>query len=186
MTRSDVLVVAATREEARYVPEGLPLLVTGLGKVAAAASLAGWLGAATPLEPGFEVINIGTAGALRDGVSGLHLPGRVINHDISADVLAGMGIKVEDSLGIEGGSDVVLATGDSFIADPTTREALAQRATLVDMEAFAVVWACRKAAVRVRVVKHVSDNADSTALSWPELVDASARELGDWLVSYLA
>jgi hypothetical protein len=35
-------------------------------------------------------------------------------------------------------------------------------------------------------VKHVSDNADSTALSWPELVDTSAKELGDWLVSYLA
>ena len=67
MTRSDVLVVAATREEARYVPEGVPLLVTGLGKVAAASSMAGWLGAATPLLPGFEVINIGTAGALRDG-----------------------------------------------------------------------------------------------------------------------
>ncbi|HVV77846.1 MAG TPA: nucleosidase [Mycobacteriales bacterium] len=186
MTRSDVLVVAATREEARYVPEGLPLLVTGLGKVAAATSVAGWLGAATPLAPGFEVINIGTAGALRDGVSGLHLPGQVLNHDISADLLAGMGVKVEDSLAIEGGSDIVLATGDSFIADPVTRDALAQRASLVDMEAFAVVWACRKAAVRVRVVKHVSDNADSTALSWPELVDASARELGNWLVSYLA
>ena len=186
MTRTDVLVVAATREEARYVPDGLPLLVTGLGKVAAASSVAGWLGAATPLEPGFEVINLGTAGALRDGISGLHLPGRVINHDISAAVLAGMGIKVEDSLDIEGGSDVVLATGDSFISDPATRDALAERAALVDMEAFAVVWACRKAAVRVRVVKHVSDNADSTALSWPELVDASARDLADWLVSYLA
>ncbi|HVT20259.1 MAG TPA: nucleosidase [Mycobacteriales bacterium] len=186
MTRSDVLVVAATREEARYVPEGLPVLVTGLGKVAAAASVAGWLGAATPLEPGFEVINIGTAGALRDGVSGLHLPGRVINHDISADLLAGMGVRVEDSLDLHGGSDIVLATGDSFIADPVTRDALAERAALVDMEAFAVVWACRKAAVRVRVVKHVSDNADTAALSWPELVDGSAKALGDWLVSYLA
>ena len=54
MTRTDFLVVAATREEARYVPEGLPLLVTGLGKVAAASSMAGWLGAATPLPPGFR------------------------------------------------------------------------------------------------------------------------------------
>lgn len=186
MPRSDVLVVAATRDEAKYVPEDFPLLVTGLGKVAAATAVAGWLGAATPLEPGFEVINIGTAGALRDGVTGLHLPGRVLNHDISAELLAGMGVKIEDSLDIEGGSDVVLATGDSFIADPVTRDALAERATLVDMEAFAVVWACRKAAVRVRVIKHVSDNADSAALSWPELVDASARELADWLVSYLA
>ncbi|HWC34906.1 MAG TPA: nucleosidase [Mycobacteriales bacterium] len=186
MSRTDVLVVAATREEARYVPDDVPLLVTGLGKVAAAAALAGWLGAATPLEPGFEVINIGTAGALRDGIHGLHLPGQVINHDISADLLAGIGIKVEDSLVIEGGSDLVLATGDTFVADAATRAALAERAALVDMEAFAVVWACRKAAVRVRVVKHISDNADTTALSWPELVDASALALGRWVADYLA
>lgn len=185
MTRAEVLVVAATREEARYVPDGVPLLVTGLGKVAAAASMAGWLGAATPLPRDFEVLNIGTAGSLRDGVSGLHLPGRVINHDVSAGLLAGMGITVDDAIDIAGGSEVVLATGDVFIADPAARAALAERATLVDMEGFAVAWACRKAAVRVRLVKHVSDNADTAALSWPDLVDASARALGDWLVSYL-
>lgn len=180
-----MLVVAATRDEARYVPEGLPLLVIGLGKVAAATSMAGWLGAATPLPDGFEVINIGSAGALRDGVSGLHLPGTVINHDLSAELLAGMGVRVEDSLDIDGGGDLVLATGDTFIADQDARAALAQRASLVDMEGFAVAWACRRAGVRVRLVKHVSDNADSTALDWPELVDASARALADWLVEYL-
>jgi nucleoside phosphorylase len=185
VSRADVLVVTATRDEARYVTEGLPLLVTGLGKVAAASSVAGWLGAATPLPADFEVINLGTAGALRDGVSGLHLPGRVINHDISTDLLAGMGVKVEDSLDIQGGSDLVLATGDSFIADPVARGLLAQRASLVDMEGFAVAWACRKAAVRVRIIKHVSDNADSAALSWPDLVDESARALGEWLTDYL-
>lgn len=185
VSRSDVLVVAATREEARYVPDGVPLLVTGLGKVAAASAMAGWLGAATPLPPDFEVVNIGTAGALRDGISGLHLPGRVINHDISAELLTGMGVKVDDSIDIEGGSDIVLATGDVFVADPVARDALAQRASLVDMEGFAVAWACRKAAVRVRLIKHVSDNADSAALSWPELVDASARALGEWTVRYL-
>ncbi|MGN6475466.1 MAG: nucleosidase [Mycobacteriales bacterium] len=185
MTRAEVLVVTATREEARYVPDGVPLLVTGLGKVAAAASMAGWLGAATPLPAEFEVVNIGTAGALHDGVSGLHLPGRVINHDVSAELLSGMGIKVDDAIDIDGGSDVVLATGDVFIADPAARAALAQRATLVDMEGFAIAWACRKAAVRVRLVKHVSDNADTAALSWPDLVDASARELGSWVARYL-
>jgi nucleoside phosphorylase len=185
VSRSDVLVVAATREEARYVPDGVPLLVTGLGKVAAASSVAGWLGAATPLDPGFEVINIGSAGALRDGISGLHLPGRVLNHDVSAALLAEMGVVVEDSLDIEGGSEIVLATGDTFVADPGTRTALAARATLVDMEGFAVAWACRQARVRIRLVKHVSDDADSTALAWPDLVDASARELGRWLATYL-
>jgi nucleoside phosphorylase len=186
VSRSDILIVAATREEAGYIPDDLPLLITGLGKVAAASSLAGWLGAATPLDPGFEVINIGTAGSLRDGVSGLHLPGRVINHDISAGVLASMGIQVEHTLDLEGGSDLVLATGDTFVADPLARAALAERASLVDMEGFAVAWACRQARVRVRLVKHVSDNADSVALSWTELVEASAQELGRWLETYLA
>src|SRR5580698_459657 len=97
-----VLVVAATRAEARYVPSDIPLLITGLGKVAAAAGVAAWL-AATDRAPEFEIWNIGTAGALRDGVGGLQLPGRVINHDVSAELLRGMGIKVEDSLPVEGG-----------------------------------------------------------------------------------
>jgi nucleoside phosphorylase len=184
--RGDVLVVAATRAEARYVPDDVPLLITGLGKVAAAAAMAGWLGAATPLPPEFEVLNIGTAGALRDGVDGLHLPGRVINHDISAAVLASVGVEVEDTIDVAGGSDVILATGDLFVVDPVARAALAQRATLVDMEGFAIAWACRRAAVRVRLVKHISDNADTTALAWPDLIDASARELGQWVESYLA
>lgn len=180
-----MLVVAATRDEARYVPDDLPLLVTGLGKVAAASSVAGWLGAATPLEPGFQVVNIGTAGALRDGVSGLQFPGRVINHDISSDVLTGMGIQVDDEIVVTGDHDVVLATGDTFVADVAARAALAVRASLVDMEGFAIAWACRQARVPVAFVKHVSDNADTTALSWPDLVDASARELGTWLAENL-
>ena len=94
----------------------------------------------------------------------------MINHDISADLLAGIGVRVEESLEVAGGSEVVLATGDTFVADPIARAALATRASLVDMEGFAIVWACRQGGVRVRLVKHVSDNADSAALSWPELV----------------
>jgi adenosylhomocysteine nucleosidase len=176
-----VLVVAATRSEARYVPAGVPLLITGLGKVAAASAVAGYLASCRVTE----VVNIGTAGALRDGLTGLHLPGRVINHDISAALLVGMGVDVEDELPIDGGSDVVLATGDTFVADPVARERLATRASLVDMEGFAVAWACRQAGVPVRLVKHVSDNADTAALSWPDLVDASARDLGDWLTDNL-
>jgi hypothetical protein len=35
----------------------------------------------------------------------------------------------------------------------------------------------------VRLVKHVSDNADGqAAFDWPTSVAASARVLGDWLV----
>ena len=65
--------------EAAHVPQGLPLLVTGVGKTAAAAATA----AALAEQPVDLVVNIGTAGALRPGHAGLHLPSTVLNHDIS-------------------------------------------------------------------------------------------------------
>ena len=173
------LVVVATPEEAAHVPPGLPLLVTGVGKVAAAAAVAAQLAR----HPGAyrEVLNVGTAGALRNGVNGLHVPSVVLNHDISAQALAAIGYQVPDRLEVEGGDGSVLATGDTFVTTPEARAALARRAHLVDMEGFAVAWACRQAGVACRLVKHVSDNADASALSWPEVVEASALVLGRWL-----
>jgi adenosylhomocysteine nucleosidase len=178
---TNALVVSATRDEARYVPDGLPLLITGIGKVASASAVAGWLGAHGPLPADFVVVNIGSAGALRDGITGVQIPGRVINHDISSDLLAGVGVHVDDELTVDGGTDVVLATGDAFVADPDLRASLAERASLVDMEGFAVAWAARQAGVGVRLVKHISDNADTAAVAWRDVVDRSARALGDWL-----
>ena len=180
------LVVSATKAEARYVPGEVPLLITGVGKVAAAASVASWLASHSDRPDGFELINIGTAGALRDGYEGLHLPSAVINHDMSTELLREMGFSVSDEIPVDGGDDgTVLATGDTFVADAAHRDLLAVRAALVDMEGFAIAWAAQEAGVGIRLVKHVSDNADTTAMSWPEVVDASARALGDWLVGYL-
>ena len=82
---------------------------------------------------------------------------------------------------LAGGDDSVLATGDAFIADAATRDALAQRADLVDMEGFAIAFAAQAAGATCRLVKHVSDHADDSALDWPAMIDASARELGRWL-----
>ncbi len=179
--RDDVLVVAATAAEARYVPAGLPLLLTGIGKVAAAAAVAHALADRPDRDAQVTVVNIGSAGALHDGLDGLHLPGAVINHDLSAELIRSLGVDITDRIEIPGGDDVVLATGDSFIADPHERAALAPRAALVDMEGFAVAWACRQAGVRCRLVKHVSDNADAGALSWAETIERSAVALGAWL-----
>jgi adenosylhomocysteine nucleosidase len=75
----------------------------------------------------------------------------------------------------------VLASGDVFVTDPAVRDLLAQRAHLVDMEGYAVAYACHAFGVPVRLVKHVSDNAGDDAVDWPRLVEASARELGRWL-----
>lgn len=172
--------MAATAAEAAYAPRGLPLVVTGLGKTAAAVHTVRALAGYGDLG-GLTVVNIGTAGALRDGVTGLHEPGEVLNHDINADAVRALGYDPEERLALPGGGETVLATGDVFVTDPLVRARLAEVASLVDMEGYAVAYACRQLGVPVRLVKHVSDNADADAMDWPAVVDASARVLGEWL-----
>lgn len=182
MSRS-VLVVSATTAEAAHVPPDLPLVITGMGKTAAAAATARALAVYDDLS-GLTVVNIGTAGALRPGLTGLFEPGSVLNHDLSADVVRALGHDPQERLEV-GESEVVLATGDVFVSDPVVRDALAERAHLVDMEGYAVAYAAQQAGVPVRLVKHVSDAADESALDWPTLVAASAVVLGEWLATEL-
>ncbi|HEY3558760.1 MAG TPA: nucleosidase [Kribbella sp.] len=176
---SEYLVVSAVAGEARYVPGGIPVVVTGVGKTAAAVAVSRALAARDTTD--LVVLNVGTTGALRDGLSGLFLPSKVINHDVNADAVRAIGLDPRDELPIEGGDGTVLASGDVFVTDPVVRARLAERAQLVDMEAYGVVYACQAYGVPVRVVKHVSDSADEAALDWPALVDASAKVLGEWV-----
>jgi adenosylhomocysteine nucleosidase len=176
---TEYLVVSAVAGEARYVPEGMSVLITGVGKTAAAVAVSRALAARDTSD--LVVLNVGTTGALRDGLSGLFLPSIVINHDVNADALRAIGLDPREELRVEGGDGTVLASGDVFVTDPVVRARLAERAQLVDMEAYGVVYACREYGVPVRVVKHVSDSADEAALDWPALVDASAKVLGEWV-----
>ncbi|AXH96846.1 nucleosidase [Ornithinimicrobium avium] len=181
---SRYLVVCAPRPEAAYAPPHLPVVLTGLGKTAAAvATTRALLG--TDRE-GLTVLNVGTAGALRPDRDGLFLPSRVLNHDINAEVVRSLGADPREQLEIPGGDGTVLATGDLFVTDPGVRDRLAARADLVDMEGYAVAFACAALGVPVRLVKHVSDAADAGAMDWPDLVDASARALGTWLEEHAA
>lgn len=180
MSGSGILVVSATEAEAAYVPHGCDVVVTGIGKVAAAVAVTRALAAHDPARLPL-VVNIGTAGALHIHHSGLYVPSAVLNHDISSEVLRSLGHPVRDVVELDGGDGSVLATGDAFVADAEVRDALAARADLVDMEGFAVAFACAQFGARCRLVKHVSDHADDSALDWPARIDASARVLGDWL-----
>jgi adenosylhomocysteine nucleosidase len=173
-----VLVVSATHAEAAHVPEHLPVVVTGMGKTAAAVGVTEALVGVD--VTGLTVVNVGTAGALHDGLEGLHEIGSVLNHDISADALRALGYDPEEVLDVADAGPV-LASGDVFVTDPVVRARLAGRAQLVDMEGYAVAYACRRFQVPVRLVKHVSDNADESALDWPALVERSASALGTWL-----
>lgn len=178
------LVVAATKAEAAYVPAGVPVVITGMGKAAAAVETTRALlayGDTTELT----VLNDGTAGALQDGHTGLFRPDVVINHDLSADAIRALGYDPEERLELTSGDGTVLASGDVFVTDPAVRAALAEVADLVDMEAYGVALACRRLGVDLELVKHVSDNADESAFDWPTLVDASARVLGGWVAERL-
>ena len=175
------LLVVALDLEAAQLGSRLPVLLTGVGKVRAAASVARLLATAQPSV----VVNIGTAGGLRHGLDGVHEVGTVIQHDFASEAIeriTGVGFGPPLVLG-EG---LTLATGDQFVQGGPLRDALAGRADLVDMEAYAVAAACRDAGVPVRVVKLVSDDADEHALrSWVDTVSDHARTLADWVDEHL-
>ena len=62
------LLVVATREETVHLPAGIPVLLTGIGKINATLALTAALHAG--IRPA-EIINLGTAGALRPGWTGV-------------------------------------------------------------------------------------------------------------------
>jgi adenosylhomocysteine nucleosidase len=173
------LIVVALKEEAAHLDTRLPILVTGVGKVSAALAVSRALAQG---EKPSEIINIGTAGALRPGFSGTHQISRVVQHDFDSpglEALTGYSFGLPILLG---GDGPVLATGDVFVSDPVLREGLALRADLVDMEGYAVAAAAAAFEVPVRIIKHVSDQADGTAFrSWQETVDECARALASFL-----
>ncbi len=181
----EILVVAAIAAEAAYVPEGMPVVLTGIGKTLAAVQVTRAL-AEHPRRGEVEVVNIGTAGALRPDVTGLHEIGTVLNHDLSADEIRRLGIDPRERLVLDPALPTTLASGDLFVTDPVVRDRIAQRAHLVDMEGYAVALACHEMGVPVRLVKMVSDGADETAHDWSAAVDGCARELGAWLEAYAA
>ena len=78
------LLVVALEEEAQHLHVSeLPILVTGVGKICAAAALSSVLARQRPSR----LVNLGTAGALRGGLSGTHVIGRVIQHDFDDEVI---------------------------------------------------------------------------------------------------
>ena len=178
------LLVVALEEEATHLHVSeLPILVTGAGKVNAAIAVASILAEASPTR----VVNLGTAGALHDGMAGTHVIGTVLQHDLDdAAIFDLLGMHVAEPIALTSDSATVLATGDRFISSPEVRDQLAQEAHLVDMEGYAVARAARTMGVPVMLVKEVSDQAgEQAARSWTETLDACAEALGAWVRTHL-
>ncbi|MEU1424533.1 nucleosidase [Kitasatospora sp. NPDC005751] len=174
------LLVVAVREEAAYLGDRLPVLLTGIGKVNATAALATVLARG---EHPSEVVNLGTAGALRSGWAGTHTVVQVIQHDLDSPALLELtGRTYGAPLMVGKGDGPVLATGDQFVSGAAARDRLAEHADLVDMEGYAVATVAHRAGLSVRLVKHVSDEAGEGAVhSWRESVDDCARHLAGWV-----
>lgn len=179
------LLVVALEEEARHLHVSeLPILVTGVGKVCAASALASLLARQRPSR----IINLGTAGALREGLHGTQVVGRVIQHDFDDAAIADLtgehfGAPIELAAG-----GPVLGSGDVFVSGGPAREALVRRGVdLVDMEGYAVARVARDFGLGVMLVKEISDGAgEAAAKSWSGNLDDCAERLGAWLRAALA
>jgi adenosylhomocysteine nucleosidase len=177
------LLVLAVEEEAAHLDTDLPILLTGIGKVNAAAALA------TVLARGDRpatVINLGTAGALRPRWTGTHEVGTVLQHDLDTALLRTLTGRTYGAPLSLAATGPVLATGDTFVSDGSARDRLAAHADLVDMEGYALASVAAGAGVPIRLIKHVSDTADEKAArTWRESVDDCARALADWCRRHL-
>ncbi|NKE08677.1 MULTISPECIES: nucleosidase [Kocuria] len=184
---TDLLVVAAHPAETTYLPAGTDVVLTGIGMSRAATHTTRAIVERVPDARNrgrLTVVNLGSCGGLCPGAHGIFEPSLVINRDIDAELMRAMGSDPQESINLtemgQPGDGSVLATGDSFVAGGPVRDALEQRADLVNMEGFAVAVACREMGVGLRMVKHVSDDAGEQALDWATRVDQSARALADW------
>ena len=175
------LLVVAVHHEAEHLSTDLPIVITGVGKLAANRAVLGLLAPLPPEARPGVLINLGSAGALRDGISGTHVVGTLLQHDLDGPAIAAL-VGVDPSPPIVIGEGRTLATGDRFIADPAERQRLASVAHLVDMEGYAVASAAQLLDLELIVIKHVSDQADDAAPDrWIDAVAMSSKELAVWL-----
>jgi adenosylhomocysteine nucleosidase len=155
-----LLLVAMPQELAAAPRADMVLVHTGIGKINAAWRCAEALAQHKP----DLVINFGTAGAVRGGLSGLIEVGAAVQRDMDVRAL-GLALGATP---FEDGSKMirfsptpwVCGTGDSFAA--TAPELPCD---LVDMELYAIAKICRAAGMPLRAFKYISDNADDDAPS---------------------
>ncbi|AZA12624.1 nucleosidase [Corynebacterium choanae] len=184
------LLVSATPGEIEHVHTDLPRIVVGVGGMNAAIHLTAALTAAKAkgIQPSC-LINVGTAGALKASVSGVFEIGHVYKHDFNDDVLEAIDGKpaLNDLLLETSGvlPTATLATGDSFVADSATRERLAGKADLVEMEGYVIARIGFEFGIPVVLIKQTSDMADESAIGqWADAVDGSSRHLDRALAAY--
>jgi adenosylhomocysteine nucleosidase len=166
-----MIVIAALESEikARSLPDHIPIVYSGIGKINAAIAT---FQAIQRYQPQL-IINFGTVGKINPTLSGLVTINKVIQRDISAEPLAPRGIVPLSSKPNEfivNTAGYVCGTGDSFVTqhDPWLTE---QGVDVVDMELFAIAAISFEHNVKWISYKYISDAAnEDSAHEWSSKV----------------
>jgi adenosylhomocysteine nucleosidase len=157
-----LLLVALKNElEAITIPNSIPVVYTGIGKINAATVCQS---AILQYQPAL-IINFGTAGKINPELQELVSIKRVIQRDMNAQPLAARGVtpfcpKPSEYLSETG--QYSCGTGDSFVTqiDPWL---VSQAVDVVDMELFAIAAVAHQHQIPWRSYKFISDGADDKA-----------------------
>ena len=167
--QTTLLVVALENELPREMATGWNIVYSGVGKVNAAIALCDALATYQPKQ----VVNYGSAGALRPGLAGLYRVTHFVQRDMDVRALGfALGqTPFEDEMAIMSGTGgLSCGTGDHFVSAPPELTS-----DLVDMEAFALAKICQQKAVDFHCFKFISDNADGDAANdWSQQLAVGA------------
>ena len=142
----------------------------GVGKVNATYNLTKLIQEHKPSE----VINYGTAGAIKKGLSGIVEVTKFYQRDM--DVRGLLDLKLGETP-FDDINEIIISDGYSCgSGDNFVDKEIEMQVDVVDMEAYAIAKVCKKKGIKFRCFKYISDNADSDASSdWIENCKKGAK-----------
>ena len=154
----DIVILVALEEEfPRESLKDFHIEYTGVGKINACFKTIEVISAYSPKL----IINYGTAGSLKDNLTGLCEVSKFFQRDMDASEL---GFKIGETpfdniSDISFGNDgLSIGTGDNFVSQQPKIVT-----DLVDMEAYAIAKICLLKKINFLCFKYISDNADKNA-----------------------
>ena len=143
----------------------------GVGKVNATYNLTKLIQEHKPSE----VINYGTAGAIKKGLSGIVEVTKFYQRDMDVRGLLNLKLgetpfdDINEIINLNEGYSC--GSGDNFV-----NKQIEMEIDLVDMEAYALAKVCKLESIKFRCFKYISDNADDSAsVDWLENCKKGAK-----------
>jgi adenosylhomocysteine nucleosidase len=156
------IILIALQAEAPEMSEWDNVFFTGVGKINAALTAATLIEKYKPQR----VWNFGTCGGITLD-KGLHEIKNFVERDRSSCPISLEAVVKPEANLISFGEGYTCSTGDDFVMDPN----LSIPADVVEMEAYAIAKACKRAGVEFRCYKYVSDGAnEDSADDWVQSV----------------